>query len=112
MSHKIVRDSLSLSLYNQIDTRTRIHTGAYHSVFNPPREPGKDDVTGEPLIQRKDDNPSVFMKRLDAYRKETKPLIEFYRKLGIDVKQIDADQSISHVWADMNEVLRCDEWIS
>ena len=87
-------------------------TGTYHSVFNPPREPGKDDVTGEPLIQRKDDNPSVFMKRLDAYRKETKPLIEFYRKLGIDVKQIDADQSISHVWADMNEVLRCDEWIS
>ena len=93
----------------------RIHPKSgrtYHSVFNPPREPGKDDVTGEPLIQRKDDNPGVFMKRLDAYRKETKPLIEFYRSLVIDVKQIDSDQPISHVWADMNEVLRCDEWLS
>ena len=42
----------------------------------------------------------------------TDVVIRSYRKLGIDVKQIDADQSISHVWADMNEVLRCDEWIS
>ena len=59
----------------------RVHLASgrtYHIEFNPPREPGKDDVTGEPLIQREDDQESTVRKRLQVYHQQTKPLIEYY----------------------------------
>lgn len=59
----------------------RVHPGSgrtYHVVFNPPKEEGKDDVTGEPLIQRDDDQEETVRKRLDVYHSQTKPLVEFY----------------------------------
>ena len=51
----------------------------YHVVFNPPREAGKDDVTGEPLIQRDDDSEATVRKRLAVYHEQTKPLVGYYR---------------------------------
>lgn len=89
----------------------RIHPSSgrsYHSIFNPPKVPNKDDVTGERLIQRKDDNPVMLAKRLKNFKAETRPVIDFYRKMGI-LRTIDADQPIAHVWADLNGVLGCDE---
>ena len=52
----------------------------YHIVFNPPKVPGKDDVTGEPLIQRPDDREETVRKRLEVYRAQTKPLVAYYEK--------------------------------
>ena len=50
----------------------------YHINFNPPKVEGKDDVTGEPLVQRDDDREETVKKRLDVYQAQTRPLIEFY----------------------------------
>jgi adenylate kinase len=61
----------------------RVHPASgrtYHVVFNPPKEEGKDDVTGEPLIQRDDDREQTVMKRLETYHEQTEPLIDYYRK--------------------------------
>ncbi len=51
----------------------------YHIVFNPPKEKGKDDVTGEPLVQRDDDKEETVRKRLDVYHAQTEPLIDYYK---------------------------------
>lgn len=51
----------------------------YHVVFNPPKEEGKDDVTGEALIQRDDDKEETVRKRLDVYHAQTEPLIDYYK---------------------------------
>ncbi|TVP79083.1 adenylate kinase [Thioalkalivibrio sp.] len=61
----------------------RVHPASgrtYHVVFNPPKVEGKDDVTGEDLIQREDDNAETVRKRLEVYHSQTKPLVEFYSK--------------------------------
>lgn len=50
----------------------------YHVKFNPPRTPGVDDVTGEPLIQRDDDKEATVLKRLEVYAAQTRPLVEYY----------------------------------
>jgi len=51
----------------------------YHIVFNPPKEEGKDDVTGEPLVQRDDDKEETVRKRLEVYHDQTEPLIGYYK---------------------------------
>jgi adenylate kinase len=61
----------------------RVHLASgrtYHVVFNPPKVAGKDDVTGEPLIQRDDDKEETVKKRLDVYHNQTEPLIDYYKK--------------------------------
>jgi adenylate kinase len=50
----------------------------YHVKFNPPKVEGKDDVTGEPLIQRDDDKEETVQKRLEVYAAQTRPLVEYY----------------------------------
>lgn len=60
----------------------RVHLASgrtYHVIFNPPKAEGKDDVTGEPLIQRDDDQEETVRKRLDVYHAQTEPLIGYYR---------------------------------
>ncbi len=52
----------------------------YHVVFNPPKVEGKDDVTGEPLIQRDDDKEETVKKRLEVYHAQTEPLVGFYKE--------------------------------
>ncbi|GDX56393.1 adenylate kinase [Comamonadaceae bacterium] len=59
----------------------RSHPGSgrsYHLRFNPPKTPGLDDITGEPLIQRADDLEDTVKKRLDVYSAQTLPLIDYY----------------------------------
>lgn len=59
----------------------RVHPASgrtYHVLFQPPRVEGKDDVTGEPLIQRDDDKEDTVLKRLQVYHSQTKPLVEYY----------------------------------
>ena len=50
----------------------------YHVKFNPPKVQGKDDVTGEPLVQRDDDKEDTVKKRLDVYSAQTRPLVDYY----------------------------------
>ena len=54
----------------------------YHIIFNPPKVEGKDDTTGEDLIQREDDKPDTVRDRLKVYQDQTSPLIEFYSSLS------------------------------
>jgi adenylate kinase len=59
----------------------RVHPGSgrtYHVTFNPPKMEGRDDVTGEPLVQREDDQEDTVRKRLEVYRAQTRPLVEYY----------------------------------
>jgi len=63
----------------------RMHPGSgrvYHVKFNPPRVADRDDVTGEPLIVREDDKPETVKKRLEIYRKQTRPLVDYYKRDG------------------------------
>jgi adenylate kinase len=60
----------------------RVHLASgrtYHLVFNPPKVEGKDDETGEPLIQRDDDKEETVRKRLQVYHDQTEPLIDYYK---------------------------------
>lgn len=61
----------------------RVHPASgrtYHVDFNPPKVAGKDDETGEDLVQREDDQEDVVKKRLEVYHDQTEPLIEYYSK--------------------------------
>jgi adenylate kinase len=52
----------------------------YHTQFNPPKVAGKDDMTGEPLVQREDDKVETVKKRLGVYHQQTEPLVSYYSK--------------------------------
>ena len=63
----------------------RVHVASgrtYHVKFNPPKTPGKDDVSGEALIQRQDDSEATVLNRLDVYHRQTEPLVEYYSRWG------------------------------
>ena len=76
----------------------RIHQSSgrsYHIEFNPPKNEGIDDETGETLIQRDDDKPDTVKNRLEVYWEQTNPLIVYYRSKSIktDLKYIEIDGS-------------------
>uniref|UniRef100_A0A672S807 Adenylate kinase 2, mitochondrial n=2 Tax=Sinocyclocheilus grahami TaxID=75366 RepID=A0A672S807_SINGR len=71
---------------------------SYHEEFNPPKEPMKDDVTGEPLIRRSDDNETTLRSRLESYHKQTAPLVQYYSARGLHTA-VDASQSPDLVFA-------------
>jgi adenylate kinase len=61
----------------------RVHLASgrsYHIDFNPPKVEGKDDLTGEPLVQRRDDDEETVKKRIATYHEQTKPLVNYYLK--------------------------------
>ncbi|HEY1328696.1 MAG TPA: adenylate kinase [Casimicrobiaceae bacterium] len=61
----------------------RVHVASgrtYHVKYNPPRVPGKDDVTGEDLVQRDDDREDTVRKRLAVYHAQTEPLVDYYER--------------------------------
>ncbi|KZZ41069.1 adenylate kinase [Thalassolituus sp. HI0120] len=76
----------------------RVHPGSgrvYHVVYNPPKVEGKDDETGEELIQRDDDQEETIRKRLSIYHEQTAPLVSFYKDL--QAEKGDAAPNYSHV---------------
>jgi adenylate kinase len=73
---------------------------SYHTEFNPPKKDGICDVCETELIIRKDDNPTTIKNRLENYHKQTAPLIDFYKKLGV-FAQIDGSQELQKVTEDM-----------
>jgi adenylate kinase len=78
----------------------RVHPGSgrvYHVKFNPPRAPDRDDVTGEPLVQRDDDREDTVRERLQVYRKQTRPLVEHYKKQPVKYRKISGRGSVEDV---------------
>lgn len=71
---------------------------SYHEKFNPPKENMIDDVTGEALTRRSDDNEVALRKRLGAYNNSTAPLVDYYQKKGIHTA-VDADKPMESVFA-------------
>ncbi|XP_055308341.1 adenylate kinase [Sitodiplosis mosellana] len=76
---------------------------SYHEEFHPPKISMTDDVTGEPLIRRSDDNVEALKKRLETYHKQTKPLADYYALRGLHYK-IDAARSASAVFENIDSI--------
>ncbi|KAM7342606.1 adenylate kinase 2 isoform 1-T2 [Cochliomyia hominivorax] len=76
---------------------------SYHEEFAPPKVPMKDDVTGEPLIRRSDDNAEALKKRLESYHKQTKPLVDYYALRGLHFS-VDAAKKSSDVFANIDQI--------
>ncbi|XP_055064907.1 GTP:AMP phosphotransferase AK3, mitochondrial [Misgurnus anguillicaudatus] len=73
----------------------------YNIDFNPPKKPGLDDVTGEPLVQRDDDSPETVTRRLKDYERQTQPVLEYYRSKGVleTFKGTETNKIWPHVYA-------------
>jgi len=78
---------------------------SYHEEFNPPKKPMTDDITGEPLVRRADDNADTLKQRLVAFHKQTAPLIDYYRKRNLHTR-IDASKPPAKVFDDINRLFR------
>lgn len=78
---------------------------SYHEEFAPPKAPMTDDVTGEPLIRRSDDNAAALTKRLESYHKQTAPLASYYALRGLHFK-VDAAKSAAEVFANINGIFK------
>jgi adenylate kinase len=76
----------------------------YHIEFSPPKAPGKDDVTGEELIQRPDDREESIKNRLEVYRRQTEPLVDYYNERGL-LTDIDASPEPDAVFAKLKETI-------
>jgi len=78
---------------------------SYHEEFHPPKVSMTDDITGEPLIKRSDDNAEALKKRLEAYHQQTRPLASYYALRGIHYK-VDAAQSASRVFENIDAIFK------
>jgi adenylate kinase len=76
----------------------------YNAFFAPPKSPMTDDVTGEPLIVRKDDAEPVVRKRLESYHQSTAPVLGYYAKKGI-LTTLNADQHVDVVYKQIRAIM-------
>lgn len=76
----------------------------YHTLFNPPEEPGVCDVDGAELYQREDDTEETQRRRIEVYFEQTAPLLDYYRERGLLV-EVDGEQSIEAVNEELLEVI-------
>ncbi|KAH0951676.1 hypothetical protein HN011_011772 [Eciton burchellii] len=76
---------------------------SYHEEFAPPKIAMKDDLTGEPLIKRSDDNKEALKKRLLTYHTQTQPLVDYYALQGIHY-YVNAAQSAEKVFKDIDQI--------
>ena len=91
----------------------RVHLASgrtYHIVYNPPKVEGKDDVTGEDLVIRPDDQEETVRSRLEVYHNQTEPLVAFYKKLAAEGKTfylgLDGDRPVETIANEMVEALK------
>ncbi|MGB0895229.1 MAG: adenylate kinase [Parashewanella sp.] len=91
----------------------RVHPASgrvYHVVYNPPKEEGKDDVTGDDLAIRPDDEEATVRKRLTIYHDQTKPLVEYYGKVAAAGKTVyhkfDGTKAVADVSHELATVLK------
>lgn len=79
----------------------------YNTTYNKPLVPGKDDITGEPLVQRPDDNPEVFSRRLKNYYRSTHPLMAYFRQRQSDAFRIISlkGETSDEIWPELVDTL-------
>ena len=77
---------------------------SYNLEFNPPKIEGKDDITGEKLVQREDDKEEIVESRLKTYYELTEPLVGYYNKHGM-LKEIDGTGSPEKIYAEVKQTL-------
>ena len=82
----------------------RVHLASgrvYHIVNNPPKQKNVDDLTGEPLIQREDDKEDTIKQRLEVYRNQTEPLVNFYQEKqkegALSYRSVDGDKAFDNL---------------
>lgn len=92
-------------LVKRLSGRRMCKCGAsYHISFNPPKKDGVCDACKGKLYQRDDDKAEAVRNRLDVYKKQTQPLIDYYDKKGI-LRTIDGENDIPRIFEDLKEVL-------
>ena len=77
---------------------------SYNIEFNPPKIEGKDDITGEKLVQREDDKEEIVQSRLNTYHELTEPLVRYYQKQGI-LSAIDGTGSPEKIYTEIKQML-------
>lgn len=77
----------------------------YNDDFNPPKVPGKDDETGEPLSKRPDDTPEVFSKRLASFYKSTAPLLEYFANEYPEALHSLSGSTSDELWPQLRELV-------
>lgn len=93
--------------------RVHVPSGRVYNIdYAPPKVAGKDDVTGEPLVHRKDDQPDVVKKRIETYKQSTLPILDVVKKQIKEgtgrikrIAVVNADQSIERVMVDIEQLL-------
>lgn len=91
--HKVVCLELSNKEVSSRVAGRMLHADSgrsYHKTFRPPVVAGKDDVTGDDLVYRSDDNPNSVHRRLQSYYSETRPFVEYYKKQNV-LETVDAE---------------------
>ena len=94
---------ITKSLTRMSGRRAHLASGrTYHVLYNPPKVEGKDDETGEDLVQRDDDKEEIVLDRLRVYHEQTKPLISYYQDVAssdttVKYIRIDGTQKIDTV---------------
>ncbi|XP_022725964.1 adenylate kinase 4-like [Durio zibethinus] len=104
---KVLNFAIDDSILEERITGRWIHPSSgrtYHTKFAPPKVPGVDDVTGEPLIQRKDDTPAVLKSRLETFHRQTEPVIDYYGSKGI-LANLPAEKPPKEVTSEVQKVL-------
>lgn len=76
----------------------------FHTLFNPPQQPGVCDIDGSELYQRPDDTPETVKNRIQVYFEQTAPLINYYKSTGV-LKEIDGNQPIELVTKDLLDIV-------
>ncbi|KAJ0182718.1 hypothetical protein K1T71_002087 [Dendrolimus kikuchii] len=78
---------------------------SYHEEFHPPKKPMTDDVTGEPLVKRSDDNVDALKKRLATYHAQTVPLVDYYMRKGLHWR-VDAAKAADDVFNRIDNIFK------
>jgi len=96
----VIRDRISNRL---------IHPGSgrvYNAKFKPPKVEGKDDLTGEDLVRRKDDRPEVLERRLRVFETKVVPVLEYYKEQGrlVNIKELDSDKVVNIIKTHINNL--------
>jgi len=77
---------------------------SYNIEFSPPKIEGRDDITGEKLVQREDDKEEIVQSRLNTFHEMTEPLVRYYQKQGI-IKAIDGSDSPENIYTEIKQTL-------
>lgn len=89
-----------------VNRRVHPKSGRVYNIKTmPPKEEGKDDFTGEPLVQRNDDKPEVLANRLKEYKGQTEPIINYFKSMGMNIIELDASGPIEQQLITVKEEL-------